>query len=115
MLVSHDRFVDVIPTGTGTRVAVDYQTQRWRESGTVVTCSSAGRDVDLLTDERFLAVVVENADDHLRRETANRDHVYYACHRGAVGLLEGIRAHRVWPLPEPSFPEEASQDYGALL
>lgn len=89
VIVSHNRFIDILPARANKGRAVRYLSYRWNiPYENILVAGDSGNDEDMLTGE-LLGVVVGNYTPELGKLKGRRK-IYFANKLHAAGIIEGI-------------------------
>lgn len=93
LVYSGGELFDVLPAEAGKRRAIEHLQRRWGVKHTrVLAAGDSGNDLDMLSDPRYLAVAVGNAEAELQKLNGDT-RVYVADLPHAAGVLEGVERY----------------------
>ncbi len=94
IIVSRDRYVDILPKRASKGRAVRYLTQKWSTPlKNCVLCGDSGNDLDML-QTAFKGVVVKNYAKELEPLKEKRG-VYFSKKTATQGVLDGLKHFRI--------------------
>jgi len=92
LILSHGRFLDVLPIRCSKGRAIRWVAQRWGiQLESIVVAGDSGNDRDMLTGATPAIVVGNHAEEIA--DLVDQPQTYFASARHAAGILEGLRAH----------------------
>jgi sucrose-phosphate synthase len=93
LIYSQNKYVDILPFRASKGKAIRYLSYKWEiPLGNFLVCGDSGNDEEMLRGEP-LGVVVGNYSPELNKLKGLRS-IYFAKHKYAAGILEGIRRYR---------------------
>ncbi len=96
LVLSHDRFLDVLPYRASKGSAVKYISWKWHiEPKSVITAGDSGNDRDMLSSP-MRGIVVGNYEQSLEPLKKSK-HVYFSQEPYAAGVIDGLRHYGVFP------------------
>ena len=115
-VLSHNMFLDVIPTRAGSGVSVRHIAYKWNfPLEQILVAGDSGNDEGMLT-VNALGVVVGNYSPELEK-LRNLPRIYFAGGRHAAGILDGIRYYNFLDrivIPNERAPEVEKAENGQL-
>ena len=96
IVLSHDRFLDILPYRASKGTAVKYLAWKWHiDLKSVITAGDSGNDADMLIKPLKGIIVAnhESALDALKKQK----NLYFATRPYAGGIIEGLQRFKVFP------------------
>ncbi len=96
LVLSHDRYLDILPYRASKGTAVKYIAWKWHiDLDSVVTAGDSGNDSDMLI-KPIKGIVVANHESslHVLKKQKN---IYFAKESYATGVIEGLKHFKVFP------------------
>ncbi|HOI28913.1 MAG TPA: HAD-IIB family hydrolase [Melioribacteraceae bacterium] len=93
LIISHGKYLDILPTRASKGRAVRYLSYRWNiPHDSILVAGDSGNDEDMLIGE-LLGIVVANHAPELERLRGKRK-IYFAKKPHAAGIIEGINFYQ---------------------
>jgi sucrose-6F-phosphate phosphohydrolase len=92
VVYSGGHYLDIIPTNAGKGNAAKYLRKKFKMP--IVCCGDSENDEDMIKKSDF-GILVGNAPVYLHTEMLNYFHVYVAKSFYAMGIIEGLRYHKI--------------------
>jgi len=93
LIISHGKYLDILPTRASKGRAVRYLSYRWNiPHDSILVAGDSGNDEDMLIGE-LLGIVVANHAPELERLRGKRK-IYFAKKPHAAGIIEGINYYQ---------------------
>lgn len=96
LVLSHDRYLDILPYRASKGTAVKYIAWKWHiDPAKVITAGDSGNDADMLV-KPMKGIVVANHERALDDLRSSRS-IHFAKEAHAAGIIEGLRRFKVFP------------------
>lgn len=93
LIISHDSYLDILPTRASKGRAIRYISYRWNiPYESILVAGDSGNDKDMLTGE-FPSVVVANHSEELE-ELRGKRKIFFSSKSNAAGIIDGLNYYK---------------------